>query len=294
MQMKTRAARPDNRRSAEAEARLRRIQEVAQRIFVERGYHRASLDAILARSGGSKATLLKYFSNKAGLLTAVLNRVAEHLVADAVRAAQCGEPRKALTAFGTAVLTFYVRPDALVIYRSVIAEGYRHPALARGFYYGAHDKFVTALAARLQNWHAAGLMVSVDPKADANRFLSLLRSSLHERGLLGIVQSFSSADIDREVTACVQPERLPQARASRSACRHRSRRLRCRSCPRTRVRCCRASQSWCWQKWMQSAPRFRMPISRCNGTSPWKSSVFWRARTLRLQSASPPASWPMC
>lgn len=131
MQMKTRAVRPDSRRGAEAEARLRRIQEVAQRMFVARGYHHTSLDAILARSGGSKATLLKYFGNKAGLLTAGLNRVAEHLVADAVRTAQSGEPRKALTAFGKAVLTFYVRPDALVIYRSVIAEGYRHPALAR-------------------------------------------------------------------------------------------------------------------------------------------------------------------
>jgi AcrR family transcriptional regulator len=204
MQRRTRAIGPDNRRGAEAEARLRRILDVAQRMFIERGYHHTSLDGILARSGGSKATLLKYFGNKAGLLTAVLNRVAEHLVADAVDAAQSGEPRKALTAFGTAVLGFYVRPDSLVIYRSVIAEGYRHPELAHGFYYGAHDKFVMALVARLQNWHAAGLVVCADPKSDANRFLSLLRANLLERGLLGITKSFSAAEIAQEVSACVR------------------------------------------------------------------------------------------
>jgi AcrR family transcriptional regulator len=204
MQTRIHAIKPDNRRGAEAEARLRRILEVAQRMFVERGYHHTSLDAILARSGGSKATLLKYFGNKAGLLNAVLSRVAENLVADAVRAAQFGEPHKALTAFGTAVLAFYVRPDALVIYRSVIAEGYRNPALARGFYFGAHDKFVTALAARLKSWHSAGLLSSADLRADANRFLSLLRSNLHEPGLLGIVKSFSNAEIEREVAASVR------------------------------------------------------------------------------------------
>jgi AcrR family transcriptional regulator len=204
MKTRTHVVKPDNRRGAEAEARLRRILDVAQRMFIEHGYQHTTLDAILARSGGSKATLLKYFGNKAGLLTAILNRVAEHLVADAVDAAQFGDPRKALTAFGTAVLSFYVRPDSLVIYRSVIAEGYRHPALARGFYYGAHDKFVTALAARLQNWHATGLIVSADPRADANRFLSLLRANLLERGLLGITKSFSATEIGREVAACVQ------------------------------------------------------------------------------------------
>lgn len=196
--------RPDNRRGAEAELRLRRIRDVAERMFIEHGYQHTSLDAILARSGGSKATLLKYFGNKAGLLTAVLSQVAEHLVTDAVKAARSGEPHEALAAFGTAVLQFYLRPDSLAIYRSVIAEGYRHVKLARGFYFGAHDKFVSALAARLEDWHSAGLISSTDPRADANRFLNLLRSNLMEPGLLGLAKSFSSAEIEREVAASVR------------------------------------------------------------------------------------------
>lgn len=194
---------PRNRRGAEAEARLRRILAVAERMFVERGYAHTSLDAIVRRSGGSKATLLKYFRNKAGLLAAVFDRVAEHRVADALAAARSGEPADALRAFGQAVLGFYLRPDSLVIYRSVIAEGYRHPALAQAFYYGGHGKFVAALAARLQAWHDAGLLRSADAQADANRFLHMLRANLLEPGVLGLAPAFGPKQVQREVDAAV-------------------------------------------------------------------------------------------
>ena len=200
---RARVVHPGNRRGAEAEARLRRILSVAERMFVERGYAHTSLNAILRRSGGSKATLLKYFRNKAGLLAAVFDRVAERRVADALLLARSADPATALAEFGKAVLGFYLRPDSLVIYRSVIAEGYRYPALAQAFYYGGHGKFVTALAARLQSWHDAGLLASPDPQADANRFLHMLRSNLLEPGVLGLAHAFGPAQIRREVDAAV-------------------------------------------------------------------------------------------
>ncbi|MCC7462840.1 MAG: TetR/AcrR family transcriptional regulator, partial [Gammaproteobacteria bacterium] len=181
----------------------RRMLSVAERMFVERGYAHTSLDAIVRRSGGSKATLLKYFRNKAGLLAAVFDRVAERRVADALSLARSGGPADALGAFGKAVLAFYLRHDSLVIYRSVMAEGYRHPALAQAFYYGGHARFVAALAARLQAWHDAGLLVSRDTHGDANRFLHMLRSNLLEPGVLGLAHTFSAGQIRREVEATV-------------------------------------------------------------------------------------------
>ena len=203
MEQRARAIDPRNRRGAEAEARLRRILAVAERMFIERGYAHTSLDAIVRRSGGSKATLLKYFGNKAGLLAAVFDRVAALRVADALGAARSGEPSAALRAVGQAVLGFYLRPDSLVIYRSVIAEGHRYPALAQAFYHGGHGRFVAALAARLQAWHDAGLLHSDDAQADANRFLHMLRANLLEPGLLGLAPAFGPRQIQREVDAAV-------------------------------------------------------------------------------------------
>jgi len=193
-----------NRRGAEATTRLNRIIKEASRMFVERGYQRTSLNAILARSGGSKATLLKYFDNKAGLLAAVLGDVALHSVADAERVSDYSDPEQALLAFAGATLEFYVRGDSLVVYRSVIAEGYRHAQLAQGFYYGAYAKFVTALATRLENWHALGLVQCPDPAGDAERFLGMLRSGPHERALLGLAKTVTPKEINAHVVGTVR------------------------------------------------------------------------------------------
>jgi AcrR family transcriptional regulator len=193
-----------NRRRAEAQSRLHRILEVARRMFVEHGFHHTSLDAILARSGGSKATLLKYFGNKAGLLAAILANHVEGRVVAAQHAAQASDPAVALTGFGEVMLSFYLRPDALIIYRSVIAEGYRHQALAKGLYFGGHARIVEALATLLQRWQDAGQLRSVNTRDDAERFINLLRSGPHERGLLGLEKDFSLETIQAHVAAAVK------------------------------------------------------------------------------------------
>ena len=56
------------------EEKRREIIRIAARLFDELGYERASMSAIAARVGGSKATLYGYFSSKEDLLRAVLER----------------------------------------------------------------------------------------------------------------------------------------------------------------------------------------------------------------------------
>jgi AcrR family transcriptional regulator len=193
-----------NKRGAEAEARVRRILKVAQRMFVEHGFHHTSLDDILARSGGSKATLRKYFGNKAGVLAAVLAAHAEARMVDARGAVTTHDPEAALAAFGKVLMSFYVQPDALIIYRSVIAEGYRHPAVARGLYLGGHARIVAGLSSMLREWHEQGQVQSPDPDTDAEIFLNMLRSGAHERGLLGLQKEFSPGAIRKHVAAVVR------------------------------------------------------------------------------------------
>ena len=204
--MKSSAVKPsfDKHRGAEAQARVRRIVTEARRLLVERGYQRTSLDAILARSGGSKATLLKYFGNKAGLLGAVLADEAGHTIASAEQAARTGTPEHALAGFATIVLRFYCRQDSLMVYRAIVAEAYRHPTLARRFYYNAHQQFVAALARHLSDWTKRGHLLSADPEADADRFLSMLRSGPHDRALLGLSATVADDELKEQVNACVR------------------------------------------------------------------------------------------
>ncbi|MCC7462832.1 MAG: TetR/AcrR family transcriptional regulator [Gammaproteobacteria bacterium] len=179
--------------------------EVARDLFARHGYDSTSIDAVLQRSGGSKATLRKYFGGKAGLLAAVLDRHAGARVAEAELAAgEAADPEAALQAFGRRILQFYLQPDSLNVYRSVIAEGYRHAVLARGLYHGGHQRIVAALAGHLRQWTEAGRVRSHEPEADAERFLALLRSGLHERGLLGLQKEFTTAELRTHLAGTVR------------------------------------------------------------------------------------------
>ena len=191
-------------RGAEAQARVRRIVSAAQLRFVTRGYHQTSLDAILRRSGGSKATLRKYFGNKAGLLAAVLTDEAARCVARADRAAGDGAVGRALRAFARVVLEFYCRHDSLLVYRAVIAETAVQPAVGRSFRASGHMIFVGALAGHLTHWQQRGVLKLIDANADADRFLHMLRAGPHDRALLGVASAVSRSAIREHVDACAR------------------------------------------------------------------------------------------
>jgi len=193
-----------NRRRAEAESRLGAVLEVAAALFLQRGYSHTSLNDVIARAGGSKATLLKYFGSKAGLFAAVIESVSERFVATAHFTDLQGSPEEVLIAFGTIVLRFYLAHDSLVAYRGVSSEGYRYPSMAKAFYQQGHALVAAALALRLESWRAARQITSIDCTDDANLFLHLLRAGVYEQVLLGVRQSATSAEIRHRVEQAVK------------------------------------------------------------------------------------------
>src|SRR3569623_3529210 len=87
---------PDVRRKA--------ILAAAQKVFLERGYANASIDAVVELAGGSKATVYQQFGYKEGLLGALVAEGAEelaHLVQDLPLAGALDE---SLRAFGRGYL----------------------------------------------------------------------------------------------------------------------------------------------------------------------------------------------
>ena len=191
-------------RGAEAHARVQRIVSAAHRLFITRGYHQTSLDTILQRSGGSKATLRKYFGNKAGLLGVVLTDEAARCVARADHAAGERPAPTALAAFARVVLDFYCRRDSLLVYRAVIAETAIQPEVGRHFRSGGHMTFIAALARHLAHWQERGELTLLDATEDADRFLHMLRAGPHDRALLGVIERVPPSAIRRHVDACVR------------------------------------------------------------------------------------------
>ena len=62
--------------NASGEKRRKAMIDAAYSLFVERGYEAVTLDDIIKVSGGSKSSLYKYFSNKEGILKAVIESLA--------------------------------------------------------------------------------------------------------------------------------------------------------------------------------------------------------------------------
>src|SRR5262245_47335366 len=72
-------SRPRQRRTPAAQREA--ILQAAAAVFLERGYAGASVDAVVERAGGSKATVYALFGNKEGLLSALIAQGAETLAA---------------------------------------------------------------------------------------------------------------------------------------------------------------------------------------------------------------------
>lgn len=186
-----------------AEQRRQRLLQAANQLFLEKGYADTSFNDVIRLAGGSKATLVEQFGNKAGLFAAVIEtsaiNFAEHLKVNSSTDA----PQQTLQRFGEAILSFYLSPPALLAYRGVIAEGPKYPRIARDFYLRGHEHIVAPIAERLRLWHQRGLLAAIDFHAEADRFTHMLRNGIYEQHLLGVRRSATRREVARQVSGAV-------------------------------------------------------------------------------------------
>lgn len=162
------------------------ILEAAIAVFMEEGYAGASMDRVVQRAGGSKATLYRYFPSKADLFAAIIETLVAQMTApiDHRAVSASGGLATTLTAFARTYLDVLLEPRSLALYRMVMGEGGRFPDLGRVFFDQGPGRVVQQLAAYLCDcgWERAG----VPTELLAREFLSLVRADLHLRALLGV------------------------------------------------------------------------------------------------------------
>ena len=125
--------------SARGRARLTRMLAAATELFLRDGYDQTSIDAILERSGGSKATLYAYFPTKEELFRAVIDGVminVGHPELDVTR-----DVRTTLTEFAVDRLHVIFSPQHRAVLRLIIAERERFPDLASLYFERGPQRF---------------------------------------------------------------------------------------------------------------------------------------------------------
>lgn len=162
------------------------ILDAAIDVFMEEGYAGASMDRIVQRAGGSKATLYRHFSSKADLFAAIIETLVAQMTApiDHRGVSATGGLAATLTAFARTYLDVLLEPRSLALYRMVMGEGARFPDLGRVFFEQGPGRVAAQLADYLRHCELGRATAPVELLA--REFLSLVRADLHLRALLGV------------------------------------------------------------------------------------------------------------
>ncbi len=117
------------------EIRAGRFLDAATEVFAEKGYQHAKLSEIVARAGGSLATLYRIFGDKEGLAHAIIERRIENHVNLMRDLGLTGmPPEQALRKVAIRVSQSMTRTESLVFYRILIGDGQSFPRV-RDWYF---------------------------------------------------------------------------------------------------------------------------------------------------------------
>jgi TetR/AcrR family transcriptional repressor of mexJK operon len=118
--------------SSRGQKRKARILSAATDLFLSVGYGETSIDAIVEKSGGSKATLYSYYPTKADLFRAVVDSIVTNQEGPRLRSQD--NVKDALVAFAEQRLGVVFSRKHRALLRLIISERDRFPDIARMYY----------------------------------------------------------------------------------------------------------------------------------------------------------------
>ena len=118
--------------SSRGQQRKAKILSAATRLFLSQGYGDTSIDAIVEKSGGSKATLYSYYPTKADLFRAVVDSIVT--TQEGPQLQSFDNVRDTLVDFAEHRLAVVFSSNHRALMRLIISERERFPDIARMYY----------------------------------------------------------------------------------------------------------------------------------------------------------------
>lgn len=191
------AKRRGGRPSREAAARLgERILEIATELFLAHGYGATSIEDVARACRISKRTFYHRYPDKRALFAAVITRIVEHLRpanADALFGDH-GPLDEALLRLARAILHAAVSPQAVALYRVIVAEAARFPDVAAVIAQQGRSQAAVSQIAALLAHHDAGGSAAAREFAAA-QFLQMVMAAPLRRAL-GLGEAMSVPELD--------------------------------------------------------------------------------------------------
>jgi TetR/AcrR family transcriptional repressor of mexJK operon len=170
------------------------ILRAARPIMLRDGLGGTTLDRVAAEGGIAKMTLYRHFPSKEALFEGLVTAMCDYM-REGLENAHTADPDSSsanrlageLRVFTSAL----IEPDALGLYRLIVAEGWRFPALARAF----DESGMRVIRQRIADILEAGSVPADQSRHVAAEVVALALGDAYQRAVLGIEED------DREVFA---------------------------------------------------------------------------------------------
>ena len=194
----------DKPKYSKGELRRIAVLDVAEKLFLSKGFSNVTLDTIIAEAGGSRRVIYEHFGDKTGLFQAVFERIVRRVDAELEGVHEIdSEPRESLCRLGENLLKVLTSYPTLPLFALALAESQRVPVIGQMFYQAVPQKAYSVLADYLDRQIALGIFRPVDTAVATRQFLGMIREDVHLRCVLQPDYRPSEGDIKKVVAGAV-------------------------------------------------------------------------------------------
>ena len=198
-------SRTDAPTTRRGELRRDALLKATREVFLEKGYAAASVEDVVSRVGGSKATLYSYFGNKEGLFDGMISALCDDFRASlAIPRDVEGDIELTLTRFGKRMLKQFLEPERVAMHRAIFAEAFKFPRLAERLYESGPLRGAQEFSVFLRRQHEAGVLHCPDPENAAICFSEMIKASPQRRAMLGLPVFKNDRDMEKFVVTAVR------------------------------------------------------------------------------------------
>ncbi len=175
--------------------KLEQLIDGARRVFLAQGFAGASVDDIAREAGISKATMYRYFPDKAAIFSEIIRRDCDRQSDMMSKEPGTGPLEPFLTAHAIKYVRLMTSPFMQGMYRAAVAESARVPEYGLSFYESGPDKGRRWLAPVLQAAAERGEIAVENADTSAQQFFALCSAEVFNRSLFGVVEKFTDAEL---------------------------------------------------------------------------------------------------
>ncbi|MEM9102143.1 MAG: TetR/AcrR family transcriptional regulator [Pseudomonadota bacterium] len=160
------------------------ILSAAAKLFLEKGFERASMEAIAKEAGVSKQTVYSHFGSKEQLYQQVIYHKIQVYGLNALEDFQSDDLKNSLIAFGHHFVELVTDPEVMNMFRIVIAESTSFPKIAQLFYESGPQNTLNVLSQYLKQTLDEHQLNGHQPLQMAIAFANLLKGDMYLKSMM--------------------------------------------------------------------------------------------------------------